>query len=280
MNRRRKLLQAMGLAGLASLLGRKRASAQSFPFPVSSVPGAKALETWQRIRGAGNGWPVILGGDQDMLMLAEPLIWRISGAPDTAEILRRAEGYRFPKDYRERIRQGQTGLSTLLASPDLATLSDAIDETLREQGALPTEGPWPAVPPSDPGLTVASKFDFVGTEMRERRLDHVWIATLPVQHWTEIFARLRYGGWNACPFPHEHVAAFRHWTARYDLELVGMTFDTLNLRPRRHPASKDEALSLAYEQYEFCPDLVDQGIPLVDLAAGLMAGNWWYFWWD
>jgi len=39
--------------------------------------------------------------------------------------------------------------------------------------------------------------------------------------------------------------------------------------------------SLAREQYAYCNDLVDQGTESVAaLAAGLLDGTVWYFWWD
>jgi len=35
------------------------------------------------------------------------------------------------------------------------------------------------------------------------------------------------------------------------------------------------------EMYSYCPDIIDQGVGTLEaLAADLMAGHWWYFWWD
>jgi hypothetical protein len=47
------------------------------------------------------------------------------------------------------------------------------------------------------------------------------------------------------------------------------------------PATREEALELAREQYFYCNDIVDQGMGSYRrLAAGLMASDWWFFWWD
>jgi hypothetical protein len=56
---------------------------------------------------------------------------------------------------------------------------------------------------------------------------------------------------------------------------------TLNVRVARRPATPEEALELARLQYEYCHDIVDQGVDTLSaLAASLMAHDWWYFWWD
>jgi Domain of unknown function (DUF4253) len=60
-----------------------------------------------------------------------------------------------------------------------------------------------------------------------------------------------------------------------------MSGDVLNLRAASKPKSREEALALAAEHYEFCPDTVDQGVGTLEtLAACLLEHDWWYFWWD
>jgi Domain of unknown function (DUF4253) len=113
-----------------------------------------------------------------------------------------------------------------------------------------------------------------------QKVKRAMIATFPTDDWTEVFAQARFGGWNACPWPHEPVASSPPCTARHRLKRVGMSHDTRQLRAERKPATREEALALAREQYDYCPDLVDQGVPLRDLAAGLMANDCWFFWWD
>jgi len=52
----------------------------------------------------------------------------------------------------------------------------------------------------------------------------------------------------------------------------------LNVRVARRPATPEEALELARLQYEYCHDIVDQGVDTLSaLAASLMAHDWWFF---
>jgi hypothetical protein len=40
-------------------------------------------------------------------------------------------------------------------------------------------------------------------------------------------------------------------------------------------------MALAWEQYWYCLDIVDQGVGSVSaLAATLLNSTYWYFWWD
>jgi len=92
---------------------------------------------------------------------------------------------------------------------------------------------------------------------------------------------MHWGGWNACPKPEYHVAAFRYWRDKYGVELVGMSRDVLNLKVARRPASRGEAIGLAQEQYAYCSDLIaEDQMTYSYLAALLMQSGWWFFWWD
>jgi hypothetical protein len=143
----------------------------------------------------------------------------------------------------------------------------------------PKIGDWPDSLPGplaeSASLTLA--FDILTRES----LPKVHIALIPTDDWTEIPAYLRWGNWNENPKPEFHVAALRSWRERFGAELVGMGFDTINLRVSRGPKSREEALALAQEQYVYCNDIVDQGTQTYSaLAASLMASDWWFFWWD
>lgn len=112
-------------------------------------------------------------------------------------------------------------------------------------------------------------------------LAQVHIVVVPTDDPTAVPAYLRWGGWNACPGPEMHVATLRRWRDAYGAELVGMSGDVLNLKVTRRPASRDEAMALAFEQFLYCPDIVLQGTNTFEpLALALMEGDWWYFWWD
>jgi hypothetical protein len=81
--------------------------------------------------------------------------------------------------------------------------------------------------------------------------------------------------------PEEHVAAFRSWRDRHGAELIGLSYDTLNLCVAKRPGTPQEAFALPREQYLYYSDNIDQGVrPDSALAAALMQSHWWYFWWD
>lgn len=254
--------------------------AQSFPFPWISVPAASALETWKGMKGAG-GTPVILGDAESVGMMVESMSDGLGPEETTETILARAARFAFPDDLRRRIKAEETAaMESLGASPEARRFVEGLKLLGMALGKGPPLGNWPSVPYGDPVLSFPDRWEIRGTEIVTVAVETVVIATFPTSDWTEVFAHARFGGWNACPFPHEHVAAFRYWTKRQELELVGMFSDTLYLRARRRPATREEALVLAREQYDYCPDLVDQGVPLRELAAGLMANDGWRFWWD
>ena len=143
---------------------------------------------------------------------------------------------------------------------------------LRER-TLPPVGEWPTEPEYNDELSVAR--DFKGVRPK------VYIALIPTDDWTTVPAHLRYGGWNACPKSEYHVAALRSWRDRYGAELIGLSFDRMDLRVATRPQTRSQALELAREQYVYCNDIVDQGLGTFSkLAACLMASNLWGFWWD
>jgi hypothetical protein len=73
----------------------------------------------------------------------------------------------------------------------------------------------------------------------------------------------------------------KHWLERYQAEVVGMTHDVIEMRVGRPPTTRDDARELARQQYYYCTDIVSQGVETVDaLAACLLRGRVWYFWWD
>lgn len=244
---------------------RARALA-ALPYRRVTVSGERALAEWERLRREGQGWPVIVGDDEQLDTIAEQFSledgavyptapgvaqpsWRTK-PPEPAAILARAEA-----------------LSTGSVAPRLAN-----DDDLPE----PPLGAWPAPQQvQGAGLTIASDI------LSGKSFPQVHILLIPAANGWEVPAYLRWGGWNACPSPEEHVAMLRYWHARFGAELVGINRDTLNLRAARPPQSRAAALELAREQYRYCPDVIDQGAENLSLlAAILMADAWWFLWWD
>ncbi len=271
--------------GIANLNPRyaemKPALLKNFPFEVVRAPGTTALSTWEALRRRADIYPIVVGADDDLLQIAEQQ--QSPRREKSDAILAAAAKYRFPQDLREHKERLKAKIDADRQSdPRFAEAYDAMLLQFPGSGdASPPRGPWPVEIPSDAGLSVAQTATLENDQLITRPSTEVSIALLPIKEWTDAFALLNYGGWNDCPAPEAHVAAFRHWQGRYQLELVGMSGDVLNLRAASKPKSREEALSLAAEHYEFCPDTVDQGVGTLEtLAACLLEHDWWHFWWD
>ncbi|MBP6014714.1 MAG: DUF4253 domain-containing protein [Alphaproteobacteria bacterium] len=254
---------------------------RSFPFEIIRVPGATALSTWETLKRRPGIHPIVIGSEDDLFRIAEQQ--QSPRREKSDDILAAAAKYHFPQD----LRAGKARLQAMIETDRKSDprFAEAYEAMLRQfpgsADDFPARGPWPTETPSDAGLSVAQTATLENEQLITRPSTEVCIALLPIKDWTEAFALLNYGGWNDCPAPEAHIAAFRHWRGRYQLELVGMSGDVLNLRAASKPKSREEALALATEHYEFCPDTVDQGVDTLEtLAACLMEHDWWYFWWD
>jgi hypothetical protein len=264
----------------------------NFPFERVETGGAEALATWERLKRAGRGFPVVLGSDEAVADLADHLRPDRPGSRSAEEILAAAARLRHPEDLiAKRALEGARGRAYLrkwFANPDaqlpqgIVVDADGVrrelspEETraffLREPQPPPL-GEWPAQNDYVPGLSV--------TMDRGRTLEKVNVGLIPTDDWTTIPAHLRWGGWNACPHPEYHVAALRAWRDRFGAELVGLGTDVMDLRVARPPQSRAQALDLAREHYVFCHDSVDQGVGTLSGWAALLLGHeWWSFWWD
>ncbi len=96
----------------------------------------------------------------------------------------------------------------------------------------------------------------------------------------EVPAFYRYGG-TSTPRPEEHVALQRYWNVHHGAAMISYRGDLIEMAVIHPPQLPAEALSLAWKHYGYCPDVVVQGTGTVAaLAATLLHGTAWYFWWD
>lgn len=94
-------------------------------------------------------------------------------------------------------------------------------------------------------------------------------------------AVVRFGGWNDCPESEVLCAFFRRWQERYGAEIVALHNDLIECTVKNPPRDEAAAMELAWEQFWFSFDIVDQGYETVqNLAATLLNSDYWYFWWD
>jgi hypothetical protein len=77
------------------------------------------------------------------------------------------------------------------------------------------------------------------------------------------------------------MAVARYWRDRFGAEIAAVSSDVVEFTVSRPPSDDAQALELAWQQYLYCADIVDQGVGSVaTLAQSLRHSTRWYFWWD
>ena len=108
----------------------------------------------------------------------------------------------------------------------------------------------------------------------------VVLAEIPIKNPWEVFAYLPFGGWNECPANEEHMAVAKYWFEKYGAIPALMTHDVLEYSLPA-PVSQERAMEVAWEQFTYCSDIVEQGVGTIGrLADGLTKSHYWYCWWD
>lgn len=244
-----------------------------------TVPGTEAIPTWKRLRklveSAGH-WPVLLGTDEDLELLEENFEDMEGKTP--AKIVQQAEKVdpaALFDDWQE----------TAVENCHAAAKDFEDDDKVREkyERMAVQEAPFQGLPRGDWPDDAEPSDDFLipYDVLTKKPLESVYVGLVPTVTCWEVPAFLKFGSWNACPHPEHHVAIMRYWHGQYGAEVVGITHDIVEMLVARPPRSRKRALELAREQYLYCEDIVDQGTRTLDnLAATLLYGESWYFWWD
>jgi hypothetical protein len=74
------------------------------------------------------------------------------------------------------------------------------------------------------------------------------------------------------------VRILRSWDERFGIDIYAAQSDTIQLKLKSVPK---DMKAFANEVYEFCPDIVDQGVGDVEkLAAEIAATKTVFLWWD
>jgi len=120
--------------------------------------------------------------------------------------------------------------------------------------------------------------------------DHNFLILVPVKEAWHVAAALKLHVWNnglIYPWKEElivHTALFKKWHYKYGAELVSICPDTSNsveFKVTKPPQDRTEALKLAWEQFVYCDDVINQGANSLDhLAESLIATERWVFGWD
>jgi hypothetical protein len=222
-------------------------------FTTLDVPGRDALRVLNqhRSRYAATGeYPFLIGAEDDLRRVTDLIELN---KQDSAAIIRAALDIR-PADWIAQRRR------------------DAEDSHLDLNEAL---GQWPREV-LDKG-SIGLHRDILSGSFKPR----VYIGLAKIDQPWHLPAALRYGNWNGWPGPEIHCAFYRHWQEQFGAEITGMSFDVIECIVKKAPTDRRSATALAWEQYWYCPDIVEQGCGSVsNLAATLMDSPYWYFWWD
>jgi hypothetical protein len=238
----------------------------SFPFEHVQTDGRTALAEFEKLKSTGRGIPVIVGRDDDVDHIVEG--WDNRTPPKVDQILKKAEALGSHFDIKAMRKKEFDDLKAEMKAQgndidDIDFVSDVND------------GTWPDNP------FVLNAPTITNDPLSESPLERVFIILVPAQSSFEIPAYVGWGNWNSNPPADVHVAMLRKWHELYGAELVGMTGDVLNVRVKKRPQTREEALALAEEMYHYCADIVEQGTETTSaLAASLMVSDYWYFWWD
>ena len=214
------------------------------------IPGEHALELSNELGARCENWtPVIIGGVDDEARLAEAAescvmtpgaILEAADAIDVDELLARWK------------------------ADNEAVVDDEWDPV----------GEWPA--DASPNTTL-----WLPREISTGKPRTTVVGLVALSDPAEIPAALGWGGWNACPLPEEHVALLRRWSERYGARLFGISGDVVEVSVSSPPQTQAAATQLAHEQFLYCEDIVTQGTETISaLAATLLNGTAWNFWWD
>lgn len=107
------------------------------------------------------------------------------------------------------------------------------------------------------------------------------IAQIPTDKPWELAIYAPMGGFNECPLPEEQAAVFKYWNEKYGAIPAVVSRDTWELYVPNPVTDKQAAMELAMEMYNFCYDIVDQGVGTIGALAGMVTGSSiWWFWWD
>lgn len=217
-----------------------------FPCEVIKVSGKDALKKYQELKSQPGIIPVILGDKDEIASSLESMAYIQASF---SELLQKAESIDAEQWFIKRQAQDPEYFDT-------------------------TPGDWEDLDPAD---QVTVHLDILSGEPKPE----VYIALVPVVKSWMVPAFLKTGSWNDCPNPEEHAAIFNYWDEKYGIEVIGITTDVIELEVKNPPTTKEQALKLAEQQFIYCPDIVYQGTQsIAALAASLLNGKIWFFWWD
>lgn len=210
--------------------------------------------------------------DQVLKSVNQPERLVLCGDPEELHLLEENAGY--STETVEEILAAAAGI-------DAAAWFAAREEEIRADYADEDEDVFAEIEGEWPGQLDANGITLNRDILTDELLPAVAVARLQVNAAWEIPAHFKFGGWNECPSAEVQCAVWKYWQEKYGAHIVGLSSDVIEAVVERPPTTQEEAMQLAWQQYWYCADVVDQGVETVaNLAGCLLNGKTWYFWWD
>lgn len=215
--------------------------------------GTVALARLEELRGlypSTKRYPFIIGGEEELERLSEVMEF---DERRPADIVAESLSVDVPAWFEERESEARQGW-------------------FKEEYVT---GEWPGEAQEKDGIK--AHLDLLTRAVRPL----VYIGVVNVERPWMLPAEAKYGGWNECPDAAVQCAIMRYWGEKHGAEIVSLAGDFIEFVVREPPRTAKDSIKLAWEQYWYCNDIVDQGMQTVNnLAAGLMNSDYWFFWWD
>lgn len=222
-------------------------------FTTIKLPGTEALASlqhYQALYPTSGAYPFLIGDANDLQRLREGADFN---KEDPAETIRRSLGL----DTQNWIAKRRT---------EAEEYEFSVDDML---------GAWPGEV-SDKG-SIGLHLDVLTRRIRPT----VYLGIVRIEQPWQLPAMLKYGGWNDCPEAEVQCAFHRRWQADFGAQITGMSADVVECAVSQPPRDRETAVALAWQQYWYCADIVEQGCGSINqLAATLLNSPYWYFWWD
>jgi hypothetical protein len=262
--------------------------------------GDPAVEIWKRLAKEPSqlgGWPVLCGAACEFAWVEKRLSREPAGlvqdilasvppgspaAAHAAEVCSQRE--EVLKFFKEEFPASYDGVKAMYANAEATS-----EKRLRSEVADITL--WPDKP------TAVQLRPYTALDFYHGPNPLVALGICRTQYPFEVPAFLRFGSRNKCPSPGVHVAYLRDWHTRFGALPFGFTIDVMELYLPQPLTEKEVALSIAREQYEYCPEIVEQGMiyerqerwyvslnqptrSVESLAKEIWGSEYWHFAWD
>lgn len=251
----RSLLTAAGLKipELSLRLDRDGTPLHGFP-----VPGAQAVATWKQVRAATaktGFYPLIVADMDDFSGIDDPEWYDEFPAGEKAlDLADKIKGAEWIEEALERA----------LATAEEVGIDDPFEP-----------GEWPE------DVEPATEFVIPLVPGSEQPRDNVAILLLPTKEPWQAAAWMGFASPNFDITPQEHAAVHKYWHERFGAEPIACDPESFEFLVKDPPVTKNDALALGRAMFAYCPDIVDQGTGSIDsLAALILKGSAWFFWWD